>query len=379
MINDRIKLLFVEDTGSQRNIFETSIELFNRKRKDFIIEYTMKQDFNSGMKAVSTDDYDTAIIDLRLSSESEIPEGNEIIKEIKKNQKYPIIVLSGYPEDLEEELEDEESAFFKVYHRDQKLFDDVLEEIVALYKTGITRIMSRKGLIAQIEDHLVKIFWKHISHSFEDIEASPLDTKNVILRYTITHLIEYLSSPDLNLSERYYPGEIYIIPPHEPELFTGSLLKKNNSEDISIIMAPACDMVARKNSARKAVKIMTVQIENMNMSHIKAIIKKIHNDDLEQDEKEKAEEKLNRLLSNSYSLYYHFLPPAEKFNGGFINFQKTNSLSDKEIKKSYKVIGKVTAPFLKDIISRFASYYARQGQPEIELEEIKKRILGNEK
>jgi hypothetical protein len=369
MSQKTLELLIIEDDQAQVNSFKNSIDLFNRENKDFNFSTHIKRNFIEGMKAISKGYYDTAIIDLKLSTTSKTPEGNKIIKKITDDFRFPIIVRSAYPEVLDEELEEQRSPFLKVYKRGEKTIEDILNEIVGLYKTGITRILGEDGLIKNIEKHLHKIFWNHISKSFEDIRNSCLDTKNVLMRYIMTHLIEYLSFSGPGLPQKHYPGEMYIIPPMNEDLFTGVLLKDKNAGNQYIILMPACDMVVRKDGAIKAEYITMVQIEETEKNHLKQIRKKIATKS-NKEEYIKAIEKLNRLLTNSFSLNYHFLPPVPNFEGGFINFRKLKSLKPKEIKKQFKIIGKVTTPFLKDIIARFSTYYARQGQPEFEMTQI---------
>lgn len=367
---NKIKLLIIEDDQAQVNSFKTSIDLFNKENKDFRFDHKIEMNFEKGMKAISKSYYDTAIIDLKLSPTSETAEGNKIIKKIMDDFRFPIIVRSAFPKVLDEEFEEKRSPFLKIYERTDKSIEDILKDIVVLYNTGITRILGEGGLLKEIKKHLHKIFWNHISQSFEDIRDSHLDTKNVLMRYILTHLIEYLSFSGPGLPEKHYPGEMYIIPPMNEDLFTGVLLKDKNAGNQYIILMPACDMVVRKDGAIKAEYITMVQIEETEKNHLKQIRKKIATKSNE-EEYIKAIEKLNRLLTNSFSLNYHFLPPVPNFKGGFINFRKLKSLKPKEIKKQFKVIGKITTPFLKDIIARFSTYYARQGQPEFDMTQIR--------
>jgi len=289
-----------------------------------------------------------------LSTTSEGSEGNKIIGKIKKCQRFPIFVVSGFPQDLEDSFSGE-NAFFKVYKRDQKEFKEILNEIVSIYKTDITKILGSgaNSIIFSIGKKLQELFWSHLSYSFDEISKSSMDTQKVLKRYTLTQLIEHLSVDEFISPELYYPGEMYVFPPFQKQdhLATGILLKEKDTGNVFIILTPLCDMVIRKKG-RKAKRISLVRIEE-----IDGVLSA-----------NKKQEK--KLFKNNFCLYYHFLPPAQKFIGGFINFQHINSKEEKEIDKNFLIIGKVAAPFLKDIISRFSSYYARQGQPEIDIQSI---------
>jgi hypothetical protein len=361
-----LNLLIVEDNDGQIKSWETAIDLFNRnksKNEIPIIKPETRKNLKDGLDAISSGRFDAAVVDLKLSPRSEKSEGNKIIAEIKKKQRFPIFVVSGFPQDLEE-TDEQENPFFKVYNRDQKFFKEILNEIVSIYNTGITKLLGKgeDGLISSIENSLQKIFWSHMSHSFDEISDSPLDTKKVLMRYALTHLIEYLSANEVVSNEPYYPGEMYVLPPINNHLATGVLLEEKVSGLLFIILMPSCDMVLRENGSRKAKKISLVQIEG-----------------IENISQSKNSGEIKKLLDNNFSLNYHFLPPFKKFAGGFINFQYLNSVMEKEISDGFSIIGKVTAPFLKDIISRFSSYYARQGQPVLDIKLICEKIIAKKK
>jgi hypothetical protein len=76
---------------------------------------------------------------------------------------------------------------------------------------------------------------------------------------------------------------------------------------------------------------------------------------------------LNRISRNSYSAYYHFLLQTIALKRGIINFRKINTLKPTEFKRQYtKPLIQISSHFTKDIVARFSSYYARQGQPDLD-------------
>ncbi len=85
---------------------------------------------------------------------------------------------------------------------------------------------------------------------------------------------------------------------------------------------------------------------------------------------------LLKLAANSYSGRYHFLPPCQSFAGGLLNFQKVQSIPVREFSEKFTKHGTITTEFLKDIVSRFAAYYARQGQPNFEINKMVERLIG---
>ncbi len=79
--------------------------------------------------------------------------------------------------------------------------------------------------------------------------------------------------------------------------------------------------------------------------------------------------KLHKIFKNGCTLYYHFLPKIECFEGGIVNFRKINSISVSDFNDIYIFEGITVSPaFIKDISSRFSVYYARQGQPDFNMD-----------
>lgn len=81
------------------------------------------------------------------------------------------------------------------------------------------------------------------------------------------------------------------------------------------------------------------------------------------------DKELIKYQRNTKNLYYCWLPKTSCFNNGaVINFRRVSTYSQKELDESFNSpVIQVASPFLKDIISRFSSYYARQGQPDINI------------
>ena len=87
---------------------------------------------------------------------------------------------------------------------------------------------------------------------------------------------------------------------------------------------------------------------------------------------EKVQMSLNQLQHNGYSTYFHYLPETKVFSGGFINFRKIETFKLKDFRKTFEdPIAKISPSFVRDIVARFSSYYARQGQPDFDLDHLK--------
>ena len=361
-MNNSIDLLIVEDADDQIKTIETSVDLFNRKNENISIIAHIKKNLEDGLKAISTNDFDAAIVDLKLSSQSQEIEGNKIINEIMKRQRFPIVVWSGFSEDLDEEIENQKSVFLKIYNKGV-MVDVILNEIVELYNrlhnTPIMNVLGKTGLI---DKKFNEIFWTHFTHSLSYWEnLPPEDMEKTLLRYMSVHLSEYLTinqDGEFEMFEKYSPAEFYIIPPISNSLRTGDIVMHKDSKLHYLILTPSCDLVKRKeNGKRKA--------ENIIMASLSV-----------RSECSASSDTMNNRVQNKVERY-HYLPSYGIIAEMFIDFESIQSFKVNELEndqslladgpiKECKFIRKatITPAFLRNIIARFSHFLSRQGQPE---------------
>ena len=206
----------------------------------------------------------------------------------------------------------------------------------------------------KIEENLTKVFLKNllpqietwISYGKDHLEDDPERTEKALLRYALNHLSQLLEDDD----EEYFPEEVYLYPPMSEKFTTGSVVKEKTSDQPFVILNPACDLVIRRNGKSNTDYILLVEIESID-------------DGLEgRNNKGKRES-----LANNNRQYRHWLPPTKFFKGGVVNFRKLKTLHKEDFKEQFeKPCIQISPPFVKDIVSRFSMYYARQGQPEID-------------
>jgi hypothetical protein len=363
MDNNVLKILIVEDEESQIIIYKDNIEKYNDEHNNISIEEDICSTLEDGMTALRNNNYDGAIVDLKLKNET-YPEGNEILKEIKQHLRFPVVVCSGYLQDFDEEI-GPENPLFKLHARGEIDPEDILDYFARLHRLGITKILGRKGMI---DNYLTDIFWDHISSSLDYLsdDIEPYRSEKLLLRLTISYLQEYLDLDKDGGFDSYHSNEMYIIPSIKENYFTGDIFKKE--DEFYIILSPACDM-----AQKKAKDIVIAQIEDLYMEPVKQQIREVEKDSNDA----KKSSRLIDLLRNNYSFKYHFLPPVKEFKGGFINFQKLKSIREKNLDIKFKRIASVSNSFLKEITARFSYYYSRQGQPEFDYDKIYRELLEN--
>ena len=74
------------------------------------------------------------------------------------------------------------------------------------------------------------------------------------------------------------------------------------------------------------------------------------------------------LIKNTFWHYYHFLPQTKLVAGGLINFRKVVTAEPELFEKTFgQPMAQISGAFTKDLVARFSSYYARQGQPDFDI------------
>jgi len=361
-----MKLIIVEDDNDQITSYLDTITALNELDGGQIDNPKVVKTLTEALAAIENEPFDAAILDLKLSSNQNETQGNEVIKLIVNLKRFPVFVYSAYLGDIDSSIP--ESFFFQKFEKTTPI-RDLLIKLRDIYKTGVTRILGANGLI---ENHLTKIFWNHIAESFEDLSRNGINEKQ-LLRYITGHLYEYLEMGDTAGSfERYLPEEVYIKPPIKQKYFTGSIVKEKNSEKKFIILTPSCDI-----ANCKAEHVLLALIYSLTTGLVRGLKSEatktirvglsVGRRQVAEDKKKKAEDDLKRLFRNNYSPKYYFLPPSRNFEGGLINFQDLESVEHPgTMSDRFDIIATVNSQFLKDIVARFAFYYSRQGAPEIE-------------
>lgn len=361
---NEINVLIVEDDENQQKLYDKAIREFNSNHPQEKIHPDFKKTLQEAMESLESAPYDAAIIDLKLRSDSVEAEGNKIIKKIKESQRYPVIVVSGFVEELDVEFK-EETDVFRIIERTACRIPSLLTEIAEWYSSGITRFLRGGGeLLTSVNLALQEIFWTYIAKNWNSWKEDVRDSENlkrIIKRYLSSILLERLQLTSAGF-EKLYPAEVYFIPPVKQDYFTGDILKKN--EKYYLILSPACDMVVRDENSRNAEIILTCRLIPWNEKEEFVSFASTQSNENKGKVKSIIENKKNR---------YHFLPPYGEFTGFVIDFQDVNQIPVSAL-KSYSREAEVTDFFLSNIIARFSTYYSRQGQPEIDSDMIIAKI-----
>ena len=375
-----LKILLVEDDEEQQDTFKDDVEVFQKQPNNVSVAFEIAENVREAVTKIdesyhgADESYHGAIIDLQLSGNEK--GGNEIVQILYEEfTKIPIIFVTSFADSV-----DRHPSVINIrrredgsYHTDLLLFQQIRD-------IGLTHIIGGGGLI---ETQLREVFlenllpqidtWIRYGETYK--ETDPKRTEKALLRYTLNHLFQRLEEDN----ELFLPEEFYLYPPLPDKITTGSMVKENNQW--FVVLSPACDLVVR-NGQFNTERILFAEIESEPDIVNKALnrLRKI----TDEEEKEKVKQDiLQRLAGNNYAFYYHWMPPVKfkisdhgylNFDGGFLNFRKLEALSKKNFNAKFtESLIQISPSFVKDIVSRFSSYYARQGQPDIDSEDFVNR------
>lgn len=356
-------ILIVEDEKDLRDSYIRQIGIFNKEQGKESVTYEIASTYNEAKEKL-INDYDAVFLDLKLSKENKNYDGKSLLIEIKSSLRFISYVITGNPEVIEEE-KDNQSPFFRIRVKGEKNSDlnSILSELKETFETGITKILGKKG---KIEEYLQTIFWNHLSNSvslwINDQSRSPEQKEKSLLRYTLLHMQEYLDE------KNYHPSEFYISKPIKNEIFTGDIVSFNNER--YIVLTPSCDIVLREGGNRNTGKILFCRIKNLS-----GVVKDYEKISIDSGKNNEHRTRLNKYIQNNAGGNFHFIPKHNNIEPGLIDFQDKITIDTSETislieSKEIKRIATVSMPFLKDIISRYSNYYSRQGSPDFDSDEV---------
>ncbi|WP_018403438.1 response regulator [Marinobacter gelidimuriae] len=352
----KIEILVVEDDTDQFETYQDTAR--DQSNNDYEIILSHQKSAEAAKLALLSSNFDGAIVDLNLSSgDPNEASGNQILEKIIESHRFPVLVVSGNLQNLADNIRDKESGFLKFYNRDVTNVE-IFTYLKNAFNTGITRILGGRG---QIEDWLGSIFWRHLANDFENWSPGSLDPERTLLRYTVSHLSEYLDQPD-GKDSFYHDAEFYIKPPIRKYIATGDIVEKENIR--YVLLSPACDIAVRdidengdpKINAKRVILAPLIEVSRNSFVENKIIT----NDDTSKHIRKIVEEivKGNRPK-------YAFLPKYGDIYPSLIDLQNIHTWSFKDY-LTVNRIATISTPFIKDILSQFSSYYGRQGQPDLD-------------
>lgn len=373
---NKFKLLVVEDNESARTGYQVLFDEENPNQFEVIYAKSKEE----ATTLIAKQQFDGAVVDLKLRNDvvPEDPaqfEGNDFIESFTSSARCPVIVFTANPMNLTNEAK---KRVFRTIDRGDG-FAKVIEKFKLIHKSGLSEIMNKGGLI---DHHIDQIYWDVIAkriNTWTDYAEQGKPTKDALLRLILNHLIEFVGQDN----SEYFPDEAYLKVFDESVLKTGQLYKNTKSSETFIIISPACDLSVYDDGPKSEfVQLCRIYCHNEEPinSHIQNAERSLPKEEDPEYEKLRIRKKKSKSFLKNAPVngtdFYHYLPKSGSFKGGVINFREINSVEREKISSNFSSLGiQVSPPFLKDIVGRYSSYYARQGQPVFGLGELSGKEL----
>lgn len=338
-------LLLVEDTKSDIDIFNTTIDRLNDSKGDEYFSCGVAKTIAEANEILKKDTFQGCVVDIRLKDGDD---GNDFIDGLINDYRIPVVIYTATP--------DVEYENIKCYRKGDAKVDDVIGELEKQNATGIFNVLGGKGII---ENDLSRIFWKYLYPNIDvwkKLSDEEKDVEAILLRYTLAYLLEqkHVEGP------RYSTEEMYLF--CDDALKTGAIYEsKGKASTNYILLSPPCD-VALHNGKRNTDHFLLCQIDPFDWKKIEG-------------KKKDVRANIKDNITNKKGCN-HWLPDNAFYEGGIINFRKVKTSTITGLKRSYRFKGiKLQDAFVKNVLQRFSSYYSRQGQPDFDFDfEIDKRF-----
>lgn len=360
---ETLNILVVEDNDAAFNSYQDAADELSDA--NFTIQLKRSISAATAIQELKEEPFQGAIIDLNLVGEAD-PEkasGNEVISEIHENFRIPIIVVSGNLQNLEAEFNTPESQFLKTFSRDDRTNIEIFQEIINIFKTGILDIIGGTGLI---EKKLGEVFWDHLSKDIDAWFYTDGNAERSLLRYTLNHLSVYLDEHDEGSIDSYHEAEFYLKPPIKKIIASGDILRNPESNERLILLSPACDVEIRNgDDGQETINAKSLVLAKISDSDPQSLV---NNGLIKNSGKGPTVDFLSKVVKGT-ELKCAFIPQYKELREGVIDFQNLVTVNFDEYKE-FNRLATVSESFFKDIQSRFSSYYARQGTPDLNKETI---------
>ncbi len=361
-----MNILLIEDNDSDIQVFTKSVKAWKAEKPE-ITESVKVESCKTLDAALShtqgQTDWDGIVLDLKLPQDTD---GESFLSHLKElYSRIPVVVLSGTPWELDDEYK---STCLKSYVKAEQHEKEILDLLWDCKRTGLMNLIGGKGLF---EKHLKTVFDKCIVPRFDEwrglLQGADGGNAEVKASEALTrHILTCLGFVLSNDTDVIQPEECYIPLTSDAEAYKypvpGMIVSDANSANW-LVLNPACDLALRltkkkredgrveENVAPKTQHIFLVAIES-----VSSVL----------DGRNSGEKK--KCYTNNADLNIHWLPNVKSFSGGFANFRVVAAEPCENFFDKYHLPETPLAihpEVLKNIQSRFANYYARQGQPDI--------------
>lgn len=360
-----MRVLFVEDDGSQIELLNDAVADWNGKNAPKVFEILNEPDVESAKRALDTLRIDAALFDLRLPLNAGDKKaagangGNDLAKQALSQIGVPIAVVSGNPADLDQQLV--QHGLLRTFNKgDEDAYPRVLEWLDSLWTLMAMMDATRRQVQKSGAEIFARRLWPRWQEYADLSGVDQTELGQIISRQYIGHIAESLGV-DGSDNVPWHPYEAYIQPALlDHRAHTGDIFEIDGA--LWIVLTPQCDMA--NNNVTDA---LIASVERYQPSDWTVRISELNDAALTEKKTEARDKFFRNLVNQNIANAIHFLPPLArgqdplKVKFGTLSTRPLAELNGRLTDR----VASVAPAFLPNLVQRFGAYISRTGQPDI--------------
>lgn len=361
-----MRLIFVDDSESWIDLFDTAIADWNEKNPEKQFCCDAYKTIDEADRVLLERRYDGALFDLKIpAAPGSTSSGNTLAERTLTDLGMPLGILSGHPEDRSELLHD--NPLVRAFQKEGGVCDEVVGWFGSQWSMMATLRLARAEVRKLAADIFATRIWPRWT-DYMDIKIEGISKERIITRQFAYHIAESMGVDGTNNPD-WHPYENYIYPALlDGRAHTGDIFDLNGS--LWVVLTPQCDM-----ATGTADPILLAQCDKSPPEHwnekctaLSEALKGVGNGAVPR----KISDYFLRYVNQNVKPSEHFLAPIDG-TPVLVNFKILKTVTSGEIQDALSSrVASVAPPFLINLTQRFASYMARPGQPNIDFRHFAK-------
>lgn len=366
-----LKILIVDDRTQPAEDARREISTSFEDDGNINVEIEISNNFDDGLNHLKSTDFDIAVLDVRRdrSENTELDDsaGISLYNEVKAVKFCPIIFYTALSFNIKDQ--NIPPLVTVIDKTETERLPDAIRTIVnsGVFDTRLKISAIEHDVATIMREHMWTELAPHWNEYREEAE------ENSIIQVLVTRLARKLGE---NQSENFtkHPSYRYIFPALQDRQFPGDILRltlRSKASEWWVLLTPAGDL-AHKGKADFVLLASALPLSSH--EHFKKW------DESRSDENPGgAKEKWNRLSKDvlrSTSRYY-YLPKFRDIPDLVVDFQNVVSIPLDSYLDNYETVASLASPFVESLLTQHAHYRGRIGVPDLDLDAVKTRLLGN--
>lgn len=355
-----LKILYIEDDKENREDLRDVLDGISIQ--DMSISIDCHESFDAELCQFSK--YHIVILDLfeGVAGNNGIEAGRDVLRLIREKLFVPVIFFSGNTKSILHLR----SQVIGIATKGDGGFDELKSEIIRLSAHNLPFL--KESVHDHIEKEFQRYFWDVIQDQNDKFKP---DDDGFSLGYMLlrnfgnslsrNNISKILEDDSIN-ADKAHPMAFYLYPLSiDDEYECGEIIKqKQDNGDVYVILTPSCDFVARKNTGRKAKKVLLAKTQ---LLKDRTEYKKY----LEDAKKNKGA--LTELVRSKSDRFF-FLPGTPFIENRVVDFQDKIMVDYECLDSDFVKIAKLDTPFAQAMATSFIRYYNRIGFPDIDTDYV---------